>query len=67
MKDAPRYIPGYSICIAFVIISTLASIIYFFAVVSQNRKKAKSPKDLSMSEADKAALGDLGPDYRYQL
>lgn len=66
-KDAPRYVPGYSICIAFVILSTIASIIYFIAVMSQNRKKAKSPRDFSMSEADKAALGDLSQDYRYQL
>lgn len=66
-KDSPRFVPGYSICIAFAILSAITSTIYFFSVMYQNKRRAKSPRDLSLSEAEKTAKGDLNQDYRYQL
>ncbi|KAF9738822.1 hypothetical protein PMIN06_004526 [Paraphaeosphaeria minitans] len=66
-KDAPKYIPGYSICIAFVSLSALSCTLYFFMCQWANRSREKSVRDVGMTEYEKTELGDLNPDYRYLL
>lgn len=71
-KDAPRYIPGYSICISFVVLGMVLATVYFIACWQQNRSKG-----IIMAESDGAAadydehtrteLGDLAVDYKYML
>jgi hypothetical protein len=66
-KDAPKYIPGYSICIAFVTLSALSCLLYFFMCQWANRSREKSVRDVGLTEYEKTELGDLNPDYRYLL
>jgi MFS family permease len=66
-KDAPRYIPGYSISIAFVCLSALCCTLYFILCSLANRKRSKAVRDVSLTEYEKAELGDLNPEYRYLL
>ncbi|KAF2467041.1 MFS general substrate transporter [Lindgomyces ingoldianus] len=66
-KDAPRYIPGYSICIAFVSLSALSCLIYFIMCMWQNRSRDRNATDLSLTDYEKTELGDMSPDYRYLL
>lgn len=66
-KDAPKYITGYSICVAFVCLSGISCAIYFAMCYWQNRRREKSPTDIGLTEYEKTELGDLSPDYRYLL
>jgi hypothetical protein len=66
-KDAPKYIPGYSISIAFVCLSAVSCCAYFVACAYQNRSRNKSARDVGLTEYEKTELGDMNPDYRYQL
>ncbi|KAL1612359.1 High-affinity nicotinic acid transporter [Paraconiothyrium brasiliense] len=66
-KDAPKYIPGYSICIAFVSLSALSCMVYFFMCQWANRSRDKSVRDVGLTEYEKTEMGDLNPDYRYLL
>lgn len=66
-KDAPRYIPGYSIGIAFVFLSAFSCTLYFFMCTAANRKREKSVRDVGLTEYEKMELGDLNPEYRYLL
>ncbi|KAF1810173.1 MFS general substrate transporter [Eremomyces bilateralis CBS 781.70] len=66
-KEAPRYITGYSISIAFVCLSGLSCTIYYIMCLIANRKRDKQPVDLGLSEYEKTELGDLSPEYRYLL
>ncbi|EME83908.1 uncharacterized protein MYCFIDRAFT_133760 [Pseudocercospora fijiensis CIRAD86] len=66
-KDAPKYTPGYSICIAFTILSILACIIYGAGCYLANKKRDKQAIDLSLTEHEKTELGDMNPTYRYLL
>lgn len=38
-KDAPKYLPGYGICIAFTCLSILASVGYFVGVSREMNKR----------------------------
>ncbi|KAF2100640.1 MFS general substrate transporter [Rhizodiscina lignyota] len=64
-KDAPKYVPGYSIGIAFCCMSLLTSALYFAMCAYQNRKRQKTVSHLT--DYEKTELGDLSPDYRYLL
>ena len=67
-KDAPKYIEGYSLCLGFVTFSAIFATLYFFALMSDNRKRAQGLGEHSgKSREEKARLGDLNPDYRYML
>jgi hypothetical protein len=66
-KDGPRYIPGYSISIAFVCLSALSCLAYFVMCSWQNRQREKSVRDVGLTDYEKTELGDLNPDYRYLL
>ncbi|KXJ97459.1 major facilitator superfamily domain-containing protein [Microdochium bolleyi] len=64
-KDRPFYVPGYSICIAFTILSALASTTYLLSITRDNRKRANATTDVVLTEQEKSDLGDLRPDFRY--
>lgn len=66
-SDAPGYRTGYSICIAFAVLAMIASILYGISCIRENKKRDRMPTDLNLSEAQKAELGDLSPEYRYLL
>ena len=66
-KDAPRYKPGYSICIAFICLSAASCIVYFVSIFIQNRNRNRAATDLGLTEFEKTEKGDLSPDYRYLL
>ena len=63
-KDQPAYVPGYSICIAFICLSLLASVVYFVAVVVANRRR-RSITNVGLTEYESTEMGDLSPRYRY--
>lgn len=66
-KDAPLYVTGYSVCIAFTCLSILACMAYFIVCSIQNRNRDRSPTDVGLTEYEKTEMGDLSPDYRYLL
>ena len=66
-KDAPKYVTGYSISLAFVCLSGISCVIYYLMCLMQNRSRDKMPRDLSLTEHEKTELGDLNPEYRYLL
>ncbi|KAI0707687.1 MFS general substrate transporter [Earliella scabrosa] len=67
-KDAPKYIPGYSVAVAFVVLALVSSTAYYLGVARENRRReamrAKGAH-VHMSEEEKKEMGDLNPDYRY--
>jgi MFS family permease len=65
-REAPLYKPGYSICIAFICLSAASCGMYFIAVWSQNKHRAKT-LDVGITEYEQAELGDRAVTYRYQL
>ena len=66
-KDAPRYKPGYSICVAFICLSAASCIVYFVSIFIQNRNRDRVATDLGLTEFEKAEKGDMSSDYRYLL
>ncbi|KAL9097201.1 MAG: hypothetical protein Q9165_000628 [Trypethelium subeluteriae] len=66
-KDAPRYIPGYSICLAFVCLSMISCVIYLIGVMYANRIRDRSATNVGLTETEKTEMGDMSPEYRYLL
>ncbi|KAM5354266.1 hypothetical protein ACJ41O_000916 [Fusarium nematophilum] len=66
-KDAPRFTPGYSISIAFTILSIIACICYGIACWAANKKRDENPPEGELTEEEKTELGDMSPTYRYLL
>ena len=67
-SDAPKYVKGYSLSLGFLGLCAISSTLYFFALVYENRKRARGQSEYSgKSEEEKAMQGDLNPDYRYML
>lgn len=67
-KDAPKFIRGYSLSLGFIGFTAITCTLYFFALISENRKRARGLSEHSgKSQEEKARLGDLNPDYRYML
>ncbi|KAL1947977.1 hypothetical protein VTO73DRAFT_13701 [Trametes versicolor] len=67
-KDSPRFIPGYSINVAFVMLAIASGCGYFLTVRAENRRRDRMAADgsspvFSVEETEK--LGDLNPEYRY--
>ncbi|TKA75840.1 hypothetical protein B0A55_04383 [Friedmanniomyces simplex] len=66
-KDAPKYITGYSICLAFTVLSIIACIVYGVGCWAANRRRDRTPVDVGLTEYEKTELGDMNPEYRYLL
>ncbi|KAJ4292165.1 High-affinity nicotinic acid transporter [Collariella sp. IMI 366227] len=65
--DAPYYKKGYAICVSFICLSVLASAAYAAAITWENKKRAKTPQNLDLTEQEKMDLGDMNPEFRYML
>lgn len=67
--DGPKFITGYSICIAFTCLSIVSCVIYGFGCWSANKKRDSESRsnEHGLTEEEKTELGDLSPDYRYLL
>lgn len=71
--DKPRYTRGYSLLLAFMLFTAVMTITYWLVLTRDNRKKDKGSNKYvtdpaawdSLSNGEKAKLGDLGPSYRY--
>lgn len=66
-NEAPRYTKGYSICLGFTALAVISCIAYFLACYFQNKKREHSATDVGLTEYEKTEMGDLSPEYRYQL
>lgn len=81
-RDGPDYIPGYSICIAFIILSAASCVAYYIAITSQNRDRDRlAATRMSNSEGgisaatggdgqdddDDGLIGDMSPHFRYRI
>lgn len=67
-EDGPKFVTGYSICIAFTILSMIATTLYAIGCWHANRQRdARRGEDHGLTAEEKADLGDLSPDYRYLL
>lgn len=66
-SDAPGYVTGYSICIAFTILAILACIVYGIGCWTANQKRDRTPVDVGLTEYEKTEMGDMNPEYRYLL
>ncbi|RYP85422.1 hypothetical protein DL769_000975 [Monosporascus sp. CRB-8-3] len=63
--DAPRFVKGYAIAISFTILSIIACTIYLISIIVENRKRAKSARNVGLSEYEKTEMGDLNPEFKY--
>lgn len=66
--DAPRYIKGLSISIAFVVFAMVFIGLYFALVMKRNSDKQKEAYQLrfsQLSEKEKIMKGDLNPRFQY--
>ena len=67
-SDAPKYIKAYSLSLGFLGFTATCSILYLFALISENHKRAKGLSEHSgMSRGEKGKLGDPNLDHRYML
>ncbi|RPB08151.1 MFS general substrate transporter [Morchella conica CCBAS932] len=65
-NDAPYYTSGYSIGLAFSLLSALSCVIYYVAVTMENSKRERGVSKYNGATAmEKRGLGDENPDYRY--
>ncbi|KAF2864011.1 MFS general substrate transporter [Piedraia hortae CBS 480.64] len=64
--DAPKYIKGYSICLAFDVLALVTIVTYAIMCLSANRKRRRGGPS-HLTEEEKTDLGDMNPDYRYLL
>ncbi|KAJ5908212.1 hypothetical protein N7495_000894 [Penicillium taxi] len=68
-KDAPYYKPGFIISISFCCLAILSCVLYFLAILAENRKRMNAPlinQNSNSEENTEELLGDLAPSYRYQ-
>ena len=65
--DAPYFITGYSICLAFACLSILSCVVYGLACWHQNRQRERAPVDVGLTEWEQTELGDMRQDYRYLI
>ncbi|KAI1180393.1 MFS general substrate transporter [Nemania sp. FL0916] len=63
--DAPRFTKGYAVCLAFVLLSGIASTLYLISIHLENKRRAKMATDVGLSEYEKTEMGDLNPEFRY--
>lgn len=67
-QDAPKYKPGFSICMSFICLSAVSCIAYYLFITNENRKRDRAGDEGSnLSWEEKQEMGDLNPDYRYLI
>ncbi|KAF3482388.1 putative MFS transporter [Arthroderma uncinatum] len=66
-KDAPQFKPGHSISIAFLCVAVMSSCLYLVLILSRNKKKDSLGGSTQAPDQEDGDLGDLSPNYRYQI
>ncbi|GAB1320787.1 High-affinity nicotinic acid transporter [Madurella fahalii] len=66
-SDAPFFTKGYAICVGFICLSLVSCGAYAFAIMRENKKRSRRPRDIGLTEHEKTELGDLNPEFRYML
>ncbi|EZF73809.1 hypothetical protein H105_04334 [Trichophyton soudanense CBS 452.61] len=66
-KDAPQFKPGHSISIGFLCLAVVSSVLYLFLILSRNKKKDAQGAPTQALDQEDGDLGDLSPNYRYQI
>ena len=72
-QDAPRYIPGYSISLAFLVLSVVLALSYTGLCWWENKRKTGRRAELGGGRYEEGKtqgekeLGDLAPNFRYML
>lgn len=68
-RDSPRFIPGYSVCLAWFVLSASACLGYGYVCWRANKQRDQLPPEVesSLTEEEKDDLGDNAPGYRYLL
>lgn len=56
-NEAPRYTKGFGLCLGFLCLAGLSCAAYAAAVVYENRKRDRTPRDMSLTEYEKTELG----------
>jgi MFS family permease len=64
---APRFILGKTICIAWLGICIVSSVVYFGGCAWENRRRDKAVNPVRGTEEEMEKLGDDHPDFRYIL
>ena len=67
-KDAPKYQPGFAICIAFACLAFALLVVYFAYVRIMNVRKTKESYQInwdSLDQRTQIVQGDLNPDFKY--
>ena len=60
-SDGPFFTKGYAICVSFICLSVVASILYAAAITWENKKRSKQVHDLNLTESEKMDLGVSPP------
>jgi len=70
-KDSPKYIPGHSVVLAYMVLFLLGgSIVTTLGLRGENKKRAEGKRDdrlANLTPAQIEALGDKRPDFRYTV
>lgn len=68
-KDSPRFIPGYSVCLAWFVLSASACLGYGYLCWRDNKRREQLPAEVTsaLTADEKVELGDKAPSYRYLL
>lgn len=65
--DAPKYTKGYAICVSFMCFTAVMCMIYAISIFLSNKKRSQMADDVSLTDDEKAELGDLNPSFRYMM
>jgi hypothetical protein len=55
--EAPRYTKGFALCLGFLCLAGLSCAAYAAAVVWENRKRERMPRDMGLTDYEKSELG----------
>ncbi|EFR00745.1 hypothetical protein MGYG_03750 [Nannizzia gypsea CBS 118893] len=66
-KDAPMFKPGHSISIGFLCLAVVSCVAYLFLILNRNKKKDAQGAPTQSLDQEDGDLGDLSPNYRYQI
>lgn len=71
-QDAPRYLPGHCVCLAFLCLSVVSAALLKFLLKRENRRRDKeygecTAVDLSQGSDEIEKLCDKHPKFRYAL
>jgi hypothetical protein len=67
-KEAPYYTKGYSICIAFTVLTIITATIYVFGIRRENQLREQGRAGIVVTDPDEEGeIGDLNRSFRYIL